>query len=54
MLPNTKLIIRLVRVNEASIESGEDRTAIELFIAGVRGWAGHVRRQLDDDKAKSD
>jgi hypothetical protein len=35
-------------------ESGEDRTPIELFIAGVRGWEGHLRRQLDDGKSKSD
>jgi hypothetical protein len=26
-----------------------DKTAIELFIAGVRGWEGHLRR-LDDGK----
>jgi hypothetical protein len=24
--------------------SGEGRTPIELFIAGVRGWEGHWRR----------
>jgi hypothetical protein len=31
-----------------------DKTAIELFLAGVRGWEGHVRRQLDDGKPKAD
>jgi dihydrodipicolinate synthase/N-acetylneuraminate lyase len=30
--------------------SGEDRTAIELFIAGVRGWEGGLRRQIGDVK----
>jgi hypothetical protein len=34
--------------------SGEDRTAIELFIAGVRGWEGHLRRQLEDGKLNPD
>jgi hypothetical protein len=29
-------------------ESGEDRTPIELFIAGVRGWEVGLRRRLDD------
>jgi hypothetical protein len=28
-------------------ESGEDRTAIELFIAGVLGWEADLRRFLD-------
>jgi hypothetical protein len=27
--------------------SGEDRTAIELFNAGVRGWRGDLRRFTD-------
>jgi hypothetical protein len=27
--------------------SGEDRTAIELFIAGVRDWEAGLRRFLD-------
>jgi hypothetical protein len=29
------------------LSSGEDRTAIELFLAGVRGWDGGLRRFLD-------
>jgi hypothetical protein len=33
---------------------GEDRTAIELFIAGVRGWEADIRRRLDDGKSKQD
>jgi hypothetical protein len=28
-------------------ESGEDRTPIELFIAGVRGWEAPLRRQME-------
>jgi hypothetical protein len=28
-------------------ESGEDRTAIELFVAGVREWETGLRRFLD-------
>jgi hypothetical protein len=27
--------------------SGEDRTAIELFIAGVRGWEAELRQFVD-------
>ena len=25
-----------------------DKTAIELFVAGVRGWEAGVRRRVDD------
>jgi hypothetical protein len=28
-------------------KSGEDRTAIELFIAGVQGWEVPLRRQME-------
>ena len=35
-------------------ESGEDRTAIELFIAGVRGWEADVLRRSDDGKSRQD
>jgi hypothetical protein len=31
-----------------------DRTAIELFLAGVRGWEGHLRQRLDDGNSQSD
>jgi hypothetical protein len=31
-----------------------DRTAIELFIAGIRGWEATVRRQFDDSRFRSD
>jgi hypothetical protein len=31
-----------------------DKTAIELFIAGVRGWEAGLRRQMDDGKSKRD
>jgi hypothetical protein len=27
-----------------------DKTAIELFIAGIRGWEAYPRRRLDDGK----
>ena len=27
--------------------SGEDKTAVELFIAGIRGWESEVRRQVE-------
>jgi hypothetical protein len=27
-----------------------DRTAIELFLAGVRGWEGRLRRRMEDGK----
>jgi hypothetical protein len=37
-----------------SEKSRGDKTAIELFLSGVRGWEGHVRRQLDDGKPKAD
>ena len=29
-----------------------DRTAIELFLAGVRGWGSVLQRRLDDAKPK--
>jgi hypothetical protein len=28
--------------------SGEDRTAIELFVAGVRGWEAAIRHRLEE------
>ncbi len=31
-----------------------DKTAIELFVAGVRGWEAGLRRRLDDVKSKPD
>jgi hypothetical protein len=30
-----------------------DKTAIELFVAGVRHWEAGVRRRLDDGKSKA-
>jgi len=33
-------------------QSRGDKTAIELFIAGVRGWEAPLRRQLEDGKSK--
>jgi len=35
------------RSGRASKASGEDRTAIELFVAEVRGWDNGLRRFLD-------
>lgn len=37
-----------------SFSSRGDRTAIELFIADVRGWEVGVRRRMDDGKPKAD
>jgi hypothetical protein len=34
--------------------SGEDRTPIELFIAGVRGWEAGLRSQLENGKSLSE
>jgi len=34
--------------------SREDRTAIELFLAGVQGWEWGLRRQFDGGKPKPD
>jgi len=31
-----------------------DRTPLELFLAGLAGWDGAIRRRLDDGKGKSD
>ena len=31
-----------------------DKTAIELFVAGIRGWEAGVRNQLIDGKPVSD
>lgn len=37
---------------EIDIESRDDRTPIELFIAGVQGWEAGLRRQIEDGKPK--
>jgi hypothetical protein len=29
-----------------------DKTAIELFIAGIQGWEAGLRRRMDDGNAK--
>jgi hypothetical protein len=34
-------------LSRAQVESGEDRTPIELFIAGVRSWEAVLRRQVE-------
>jgi hypothetical protein len=31
-----------------------DKTAIELFVAGVRGWEAGLRRRLEDGKPNRD
>ncbi len=31
-----------------------DKTPLELFIAGIRTWEGHLRRRMDDGKSKQD
>ena len=36
----------------ANMQNGEDRTAIELFIAGVRGWEADLRRRLHEGKSR--
>jgi hypothetical protein len=36
----------------ASLDSGEDRTAIELFIAGVQGWKSELQRFLNDSAGR--
>jgi hypothetical protein len=35
-----------------SEKSRGDKTAIELFLAGVQGWEAWLRRSMDDGKAK--
>lgn len=49
----------LAQVDEKSPSQGvdatgficrDDRTAIELFLAGIRGWEAGLRRRMDDDK----
>ena len=37
-----------------SENSRGDKTAIELFIAGIQGWEAGLRRRLDDGKSKPD
>lgn len=34
--------------------SRDDKTAIELIVAGVRGWGAGLRRELDNCKPKED
>jgi len=36
---------------ELHAEYRGDKTAIELFIAGLRGWEAGLRRRMDDGKA---
>jgi hypothetical protein len=31
-----------------------DRTPLELFLVGIRGWEGALRRRLNDSKSKED
>ncbi len=37
-----------------SEKSRGDKTPLELFLAGVRGWDTGLRRRLDDGKPKPD
>jgi len=37
-----------------SRQSRGDKTAIELFMAGLGGWDAIMRRRLDDGKSKQD
>lgn len=37
-----------------SLLCGGDKTPLELFLAGVRGWEAGLRRRLDNDKSKQD
>ena len=37
-----------------SQQSRGNKTAIELFIAGVRGWEAGLWRRMDDGKSKQD
>ena len=32
-------------------KSRGDKTAVELFIGGIRGWEGDLRRRISDDKS---
>jgi len=34
----------------SSENSRGDKTAIELFMAGIRGWEAALRRRLEDEK----
>jgi hypothetical protein len=36
------------------VDSRGDKTAIELFVAGIRGWEAGIRRRMDDGKSKPD
>jgi hypothetical protein len=31
-----------------------DKTPLELFLAGIRGWEAGLRRQFDNGKSKQD
>ena len=39
------------RLNRVFLNRG-DKTPLELFIAGVRGWDGHFRGQFENGKSK--
>jgi hypothetical protein len=36
-----------------SEKSRGDKTAIELFVTGIRGWEAELRRRLEDGKPSS-
>jgi len=46
LVPNEKQLSAGVRRRAVVVQSRGDRTAIELFVAGVRGWEGGLRRVL--------
>jgi hypothetical protein len=39
---------------QRGLHSRGDKTAIELFLAGIRGWEAGLRRRMDDGKSKLD
>jgi hypothetical protein len=45
---------KMSRKQQNPFLSRGDKTAIELFIAGIRGWQAGLRRRLDDGNCVQD
>ena len=52
LVPTMRKLFDVLAEGLVSENSRGDKTAIELFLAGVRGWEAGLRRRLDDGKSK--
>ncbi len=50
LVPSMRKPFDVLAEGLVSEKSRGDKTPLELFIAGVRGWEAYPRRRLDDGK----